>query len=172
MYIYQYFLFVLIPSVSEFYFLKNKFYILKIHVNQFLRTTYTENFTYPHFLDRYFVSNFLNVKIFKKAESDCVSNLSALSNPDDAQNVSCLELSQKSTFHMGWVISILSCQYVYSKLSRRSWLRPVVFWKIFYQKNKKDEKIFSLPRKPTLDYKHSSYLVLSLLIRLVTPKRL
>ena len=40
---------------------------------------------------------------------------------------------------------------VASCTSTKCYTKPVVFWKIFYQQNKKDEKCFSISRKNTLD---------------------
>ena len=61
-----------------------------------------------------------NINCKQRGKSDSVANFPALSNPTDAQNVSYLRLcdrifARKIMLHMGWVLSICSCQYLYSK---------------------------------------------------------
>ena len=56
-----------------------------------------------------------------RGASDSITDSSVLSNPADAQNVSCLglcgrDICPKAMLNMGWVFTILSCKYLYSKL--------------------------------------------------------
>ena len=58
----------------------------------------------------------------QRGASDSFTELSVLSNPDDAHNVSCLGLCDRDiypksyTLNMRWVILTISCQYLYKDM--------------------------------------------------------